>query len=74
MANFQTDTVSSEGKDSPKSSGQVGHYSPNSDSQVGHYSPNTVPVTIYKHANMIKQINMSKHANPENDLEVINFF
>jgi hypothetical protein len=63
MANFQTDTVSSKGKDSPKSS-----------DQVGHYSPNTVPVNIYKHANMIKQINMSKHANPENDLEVINFF
>jgi len=74
MANFRTDTVPSEGQDSPKSSGQVEHYSPNSSGQVGHYSPNTVPVTIYKHVNMIKQINMPKHANPENDLEVINFF
>lgn len=74
MANFHTGIVPSEGQDSPKSSGQVGHYNPNSGSQVGHYSPNTVPVTIYKHANMIKQINMSKHAKPENDLEVINFF
>ena len=85
MANFHTDTVPSEGQDSPKSSGQVehyrpksssqvGHYNPNSGGQVGHYSPNTVPVTIYKHVNMIKQINMPKHANPENDLEVINFF
>ena len=74
IANFHTDTVPSEGQDSPKSSGQVGHYNPNSGGQVGHYSPNTVPVTIYKHANIIKQINMSKHANPENDLEVINFF
>ena len=74
MANFHTDTVPTEGQDSPKSSGQVEQYSPNSGGQVGHYSPNTVPVTIYKHANIIKQINMSKHANPENDLEVINFF
>jgi len=74
MANFHTDTVPTEGNDSPKSSGQVGHYSPKSSDKVGHYSPNTVPVTIYKHVNMIKQINMSKHANPENDLEVINFF
>ncbi len=74
MANFHTDTVPSEGQDSPKSSGQVGHYSPNSDTQVGHYSPNTVPVTIYKHANMIKHINMPKHAMPENYLEVFNFF
>ncbi len=74
MSNFRTDTVPSEGQDSPKSSGQVEHYSPNSSGQVGHYSPNTVPVTIYKHVNMIKQINTPKHANPENDLEVINFF
>jgi len=74
MANFLTDTVPLEGQDNPNSDGQVEHYSPNSGGQVGHYSPNDVPVTLYKHANMIKQINMPKQAMPENYFEVFNFF
>ena len=74
MANFLTDTVPLEGQDNPNSDGQVEHYSPNSVGQVGHYSPSDVPVTLYKHANMIKQINMPKQARPENYFEVFNFF
>lgn len=63
MTNFHTSTVPSRGQESPKSIGLVGDY-----------SPNTVPVTLYKHANLIKHINKPKQALPENYFEVINFF
>lgn len=57
MVNFCAGTTPNTGLDNPKNDGHVGHY-----------SPTGVPVTIYKHENMIT------HGRPFNEQEVLKYF